>query len=341
MYPWQAVKANPQLIQRYLVKQEVLRATRAFFESQGYNELESPILSPALPSERYLNFLSVNLGNKEAYLIPSTERYNKIALAAGIGNHFVITKVFRGAEQMSPNHRPEFTMLEWYTMGANYFGLMDQTESLIKKIINRLKGDKEDFKVTYQGQEIDFGKKWNRFSVNELLQKSINKSLPDLQTWQQIKDVCVELHLLQNAGATESEVSWQDLFDLIFMNRIEENLERNVPTFIYDYPKIMAPLAKPNDDGLTAQKVELYIAGKEIANGYTELLDADVLETNLRAEYSARKQLGLPLAKFDDELIAAVRSGIDPVAGIGMGLDRLTMILADAGSLSDISLFSL
>lgn len=340
MYNWQSLAENPQLWSKYLVKQEIIRATRAFFEAKGYNELESPVLSPSLPSERYLNFLSTKVGERELYLIPSTERYNKIGLAAGIGNHFVVTKVFRGLEQVGPNHRPEFTMLEWYHLDGTYFDLMDDTQALILSMLDRL--GKSDYKITYQGAEIDFGGEWHRFSVDDLLQKYAGLSVAEISEWQKLKEIVIDLGFLQNKEATESQMSWQDLFELLFFNKVEVHLDPNKPTFIYDYPKILAPLAAPNPkNSAVSQKVELYIAGKEIANGYTELRDASLLEANLREEYAARSQMGLPLAKFDDELIAAIQSGIPTVAGIGMGLDRLAMILADAASLNDISLFSL
>jgi len=340
MYSWQTLASNPQLWPKYLVKQEIIRATRSFFEARGYRELESPILSPALPSERYLNFLATEVGGRELYLIPSTERYNKIGLAAGIGNHFVVTKVFRGLEQISPNHRPEFTMLEWYHLVGTYFDIMNDTQTLVCSMLERL--GNTNYKITYQGGEIDFSGNWHRQSVDELLQQHANLSVSDIADWNDLKQIVIDLGFLQNKDATESQMSWQDLFELLFFNKVEANLDPHKPTFIYGYPRILAPLAAPDPENpLVSQKVELYIAGKEIANGYTELRDGDLLEKNLRAEYAARELMGLPVAKFDDELIAAIHSGIPAVAGIGMGLDRLAMILADAKSLDEISLFSL
>lgn len=339
MYSWQQLKSNPSLWSRYLVKQEMLRALRKFFEERGYNELESPILAPALPSERYLNFLSTKVGDRELYLIPSTERYNKIGLAAGIGQHFVVTKVFRGMEQLSPNHRPEFTMLEWYHLDGTYFDLMDDTELLVQAMLKKL--GRDSLKSVYQGMEIDFGSPWERYSVEELLQKHAGLKLAQIINWPDLKQIVIDLGLLNDITVTEDKMSWQDLFELLFFNKVETNLSPNKPTFIYDYPRILAPLAAPHETNeYVSQKVELYIAGKEIANGYTELRDPSLLKANLEAEYEARKQMGLPLARFDNELITALDSGLPPVAGIGMGLDRLAMILADVNNISDISLFS-
>jgi lysyl-tRNA synthetase class 2 len=340
MQTWQLLRQNPALWGRYTVKQDTLRAIRMFFEQRNYRELESPILAPALPSERYVNFLTTQVGERELYLIPTTERFNKIALAAGIGNHFVITKVFRNMEKLGPNHSPEFTMLEWYHLNGNYFDLMDDTEQLVQAILRKL--GKDSLQSEYQGQMIDFGSPWHRFSVSELLQKYADINLAHILEWGQIKQKVIDLGLLQNHHVSESEMSWQDLFELIFFNKVEVHLDPSKPTFIYDYPRILCPLTQPNaNNPMVSEKVELYIAGREVANGYTELLDAELLHANFEVEQKARAKMGLPLAKFDDELVSALAAGLPPVAGIGMGIDRLVMILADAKSVSEINLFPL
>jgi elongation factor P--beta-lysine ligase len=124
MKTWQKLKENPSLFQRYYVKEYIIKAIRKFFENRKYHELESPILAPALPQEHYLNLLTVKINSKNGngkntYLIPSTERYNKIILAGGLGNHFTISKVFRDLEETGSNHIPEFTMCEWYHLSTS------------------------------------------------------------------------------------------------------------------------------------------------------------------------------------------------------------------------------
>lgn len=350
MRTWQKLKENPALWQRYFVKEKVIRAIREFFEAKDYHELESPIITGALPQERYINPLTteITLHGKApttAYLTPTTETFNKKALAAGIGNHFVITKVLRGTEQVSPNHSPEFTMLEWYHLDGTYEDIMDDTEDLILHILKKL--NKEET-ITYQGQKIHFGRelpdrnegfdhkgRWPRRSVRALLKEHAGLELEEIIEVEKLRATA------QKKGLVVSETDdWQTLFELVFFNEIEANLPKDQPVFIYGYPQIMCPLtATDPNDPLVCQKVELYIAGKELANGYTELRDPDEQERRFKVEQEARAELGLPPIAFDHDLVDAIRAGIPEVAGIGMGIDRLIMILADAKSISDINLF--
>src|SRR2546427_322812 len=126
MKTWQLLKNNPHLFQRYFIKEYLIQACREFFQKRNYHELESALMTSALPQERYLDVLEVEIDPKKdkVYLIPTTETFNKKVLAAGLGEHFVITKVVRGLEDIGPNHSPEFTMLEWYHLDTDYFGLM-------------------------------------------------------------------------------------------------------------------------------------------------------------------------------------------------------------------------
>jgi elongation factor P--beta-lysine ligase len=341
---WQKLKANPEIFQRYFVKEYIIRAIRKFFENRNYHELESPILAPALPQEHYLNPLTVDIGVegkslKKAYLIPSTERYNKIILAAGLGEHFVITKVFRGLEETSPNHSPEFTMCEWYHLNANYFDLMDDCEELfvyIQKYLYENLYKKEFTKIlTFGDFSIDLTPKWDRLSVAEALKEKCSINLEDIQELKDFKKVA-----RQKGYNISDEDDWEIIFELIFAQEIEPLLNPNKPTFVYDYPKQLCPLTRLNNNNpLVAQKVELYIAGKEIANGYTELTDGFEQEKNFRFEQAERAKIGKEPIAFDDELVEALKSGLPEVAGIGMGIDRIAMIFANAKSIADINYF--
>jgi EF-P lysine aminoacylase GenX len=342
MRTWQKLKQNPELFQRYFVKEYMIKAVRSFFEARNYHELESPIITDALPQERYLDVLEVKLElndkTQTAYMLPSTETFNKKMLAAGLGEHFVITKVFRGLEDIGPNHSPEFTMLEWYHLDTDYFGIMQDCEELIihmKKVLDQKFNREESLKFTFQGQEIDLSGPWNRISVPEALEKYVGVKLEDIQTLEQISE------LAKSKGyQVEASTDWQDVFDLVFLNEIEPHLNTSRPTFVYDYPKVMCPLVKTNPHNpLVCQKVELYIAGREIGNGYTELLDGVEQEERFLAEQAARKSMGRKAIKFDADLIEALKSGMPEVAGIGLGLDRLAMIFADAKSIAEINFF--
>lgn len=340
---WQNLKANPSLFQSYFVKEYIIRAIRKFFEARNYHELESPILAPALPQEHYLNPLTVKIKvpkgkSKIAYMIPSTERYNKIILAAGLGEHFVITKVFRGLEEASPNHSPEFTMCEWYHLNADYTDLMDDCEELFifiqKYLCEELLHKEFSYNLDYLNYKIDLSPKWKRLSVVETL-KDIGINIEDIQ------DIKAFQKIAKDKGYNiEEEDDWEMIFELIFAQEIEPLLDPNIPTFVYDYPKQLCPLTRlRKDNPLVAQKVELYIAGKEIANGYTELTDGYELEKNFREEEKARAIIGKEPINFDFELINALKSGLPEVAGIGMGIDRIAAIYANVEDIAKVNYF--
>jgi len=343
MQTWQLLKGNPALFQRYFVKEYMIKAIRKFFEGKSYHELESPILASALPQERYLDVLKTEISlkggdTKTAYLIPSTETYNKKILAAGIGNHFVITKVFRGLEDISPNHSPEFTMLEWYDMDRTYEDLMKDCEVMfeyIKKYIDA-KFEREYSPIVKYGEnEIDITAPWPRISVPEALEKHANIELKSIQTLEQIKRVASA-----KGYSVSNDDDWETLFELIFLNEVEPNLPTEKPCFVYDYPKMLCPLTKNKaSNPLVCEKVELYVAGKELGNGYTELRDGDEQDKRFQEERAARIALGKEPVAYDYELIKALKAGIPPVAGMGMGLDRLAMIFANARNISEINFF--
>ncbi|GAB4285225.1 MAG: hypothetical protein Kow0081_2870 [Candidatus Dojkabacteria bacterium] len=346
MKTYEKLKSNPDLFETYFLKEYTIKAIRKFFEQRNYHELEAPILADALPQERYLDVLHTNIElkdgtKKRAYLIPSTETWNKKILVAGLGNHFVITKVFRGLEEIGPNHAPEFTMLEWYELGHNYLDLMISAERLIQFIISFIRDKKlkrypfEKNELTFSNNTISLESPWYRFSVRELLLKYLDVelemiyNLDDLKKFAKSKGVFIK-----------EQDDWQALFEILMATFIEPNLPWDKPIFIYDYPRILCPLTKPKDsDPLVSEKVELYIAGKEVANGYTELLDPEEQEKRFLEEMQARKDLGKEPIEYDQELVNALKLGMPPVAGIGMGLDRLVMILANAKSISDINFF--
>lgn len=360
MKTWKLLKNNPHLFERYFIKEYIIKACRKFFEARKYHELESPILVSALPQERFLDVLDLDIelkGNKKlkAYLTPTTETFNKKILAAGLGEHFVITKVIRGLEEIGVNHSPEFTMLEWYHLNATYFDLMDDTEELLKfvkkEIYNALLQEKELKKfqvssemlerfnpetdyITYGEYRIDFSKPWDRVDVSKALEEC-GVILSEIQEEAAFKEK------MKSKGYTIAENdSWQTIFELLFASEIEPKMSKEVPTFFYNYPKQVCVLTKPNaKNPLVCEKVELYVAGKEVANGYTELLDWNLQESRFKEEQHARQQMGMKDVKFDHDLIEALKSGLPDVAGIGMGLDRIAMIYSNAKNIKEINYF--
>lgn len=354
MKTWQNLKANPHLFQRYFVKEYLIQSAREFFLEKSYHELESPIFAEALPQERYLNVFNVKLKEKLAYIIPTTETYNKKILAAGIGEHFVITKVARNMEEIGPNHLPEFTMLEWYHLNANYNNLMADTEDLfnflLPRIAEKLLKERElnrfpidlslidalhSKKIVYKKNNIDFSKVFLKFSIPELLSSYLKVSLEEIQDTKQF------IQKAQALGVNvKRDESWQICFEMLFAELIEPNLPKNIPFFIYDFPKQICVLTAPKKDNpYVCERVEFFISGKEIGNGYTELLDPLIQKKNFDIEQKARINLGLEPINYDFDLISALKSGLPPVAGMGIGLDRIAAILSNSASIADVNYF--
>lgn len=343
MKTWQRLKQNPELFDRYFVKEYMIKAIRRFFENRNYHELESPIITSALPQERYLDVLETSIDQTsgevlQAYLIPSTETFNKKILVAGLGNHFVITKVCRGLEEIGPNHSPEFTMLEWYELGNNYFDLMNSTEELfleIKKFLDSKFNREFSPIITYQNQEIDLSPSWDRVSVPEALEKYTGIKLENVVEVVDFRNAAKKLGF-----SIDENDDWQTIFEIVFADKVESQFRKDKPTFVYDYPRILCPLTKPSETNqLVSQKVEVYLAGREIGNGYTELTDWEEQKKRFDGEEEARKKLGKKPVNYDKDLVEALKSGMPEVAGIGLGIDRIAMIFADAKSISDINYF--
>lgn len=334
------LKNDPKLWDKIFIKEYLINAVRKFFNNKGYHELISPILSPMLPTERYLDvidaFVSDNKGNSKKYhLIPSTERYNKLALIAGLGNHYVISKVFRGLEETGRTHSSEFLMLEWYELDHNYNDLMDTVEELliyIKRYIDKKLNKESDHVINYQGEKTKLQRPFKRISIPEVLRTYANIELEDIQELTEFRNIAKMKHY-----TNADEFDWQSLFELIFANEIEPNLPAD-PCFVYDYPYQLCPLTKlSKKNKLVAEKVELYVNRMEIGNGYSEQTDHKVQEERFKEEEKARRELNKPDIIFDTELISAMELGMPQVAGMGIGIDRLALIYSDARSLSEIS----
>lgn len=298
-------------MERYLVREKVVDTIRSFFKDQEFHEVSTPILVPIPSIEPNLEVFQTELRTskgikRNGYLIMSPEFSIKKLLAAGIGNCFEITKCFRNEEEVSRLHNPEFTMLEWYRINADYTGIMKDFEDLFVKIIG-------DVKLTYQGVEYDISRPWPRISIPDAFKKY--------------------------AGRDVLEVSDEDFYKIYF-NEIEpELLKLKKPYFLYDYPISQASLSKPAQDSRFAERFEVFLAGIELGNCFSELTDAKEQKRRFEKEKEERKMSGKTDYPIDEDLIEALDSGLPTVAGIAVGVDRLIMLAADVPSISETLFF--
>lgn len=287
------------------LRAHMLRAVRRFFCDRGYLEVETPhILSAPIP-EPHIAYVKTPLG----VLHPSPEVYMKRLLAGGYDRIFQISRCFRAGER-GDRHLPEFTLLEWYGAGMDYFGLMAVCEGLIRFVAKELDLGSS---LVYQGKEIRLDAPWDRATVRKVFGRYASVSL--------------------EAALASGR------FDEILVGEIEPQLGHPRPTFLHDYPSSMASLARLRaEDDAVCERVELYLAGLEIANGFSELTDPEEQRRRFERDQAARKRSGAPVFPLPDAFLRAL-SRMPAAAGIALGLDRLAMVLADQARIDDVVAF--
>ena len=304
---------------------------RNFFNKEDFLEVQTPILNKIPGMEPHLTPFETQFTNKtKLYLNTSPELQMKKLLANGFDKLFNITKVFRNGEIGGRFHNPEFTMLEWYRKNANYENIMEDCENLLLTLC-------PSKKIKYQNKIINLEKPWPRISTNELFIKYCDINLLENRDFKTFKKTAISKNYDINGCH-----NWDDIFFKIFLNHIEKNLGLNRPTIIYDYPSSQAALAqKKKSQPFFAERFELYIAGVELANAFSELIDADEQRKRLIEEQNIRKKLKKTIFDIDEEFLASLESIIEPCSGIALGIDRLLMILLDKTDIKDLILFPL
>lgn len=341
MNTWQKLKNDPQLFHKYLIREKVYAAIRKFFHTENFHEVEVPLLANALPPESYVEIFATTLLNRHrqgrsAYLTTSPEMFLKKLLVAGVGSCYSLTKSFRNTEDLSTTHNPEFTILEWYHVGADYTQVMEDTENLLLHIFASLHPRKSEPKITYQGQVIDLSTPWQRVSITQAFAKYARVNL------QQALKLGAMRKIAQTKGyRVEKETGWEELFHQIYLNEVVPQFPKNKPTVIYDYPQQLAALAaKPKkSDPRFAERFEVYIGGIELADGCTELTDVNEQQQRFAKEAKALKKSGKSEYQVDREFLEALKLGLPNCAGIALGVDRLVMLFADAARIQDTLFF--
>ena len=347
MKTWQKLRNDTSLWERYHIREKVLTAIRRFFLDRGFHDIETPLLTGSLPPESYLDVFETTLLDRHrkkirSFLPTSPEPFLKKLLVAGIGNCFCLTKSFRNTEGQSKTHNPEFTILEWYRVDADYTDIMKDCEELILFINTYLLRSKEpsagtqsSTKLTYQGNTVHLAPPWERLTVVEAFRRYAGMNLLSSLTRGALARVS-----RKKGYRVRRDDLWEELFHEIFLNEIEPKLGRGKPTIIYDYPIALAALSqKKRNDPRFAERFEFYIEGLELGDAYSELTDWKEQQSRFRAEQKERDRLGKTAHPIDTDFITALKAGMPKAGGIAVGVDRLSMLFANVTDIADTLFF--
>ncbi|MDA3939561.1 MAG: elongation factor P--(R)-beta-lysine ligase [Spirochaetia bacterium] len=307
-------------------RSHIIGQIRSFFQTNEYVEVETPILAPELIPESTIEvfettFSSEFHGDHQFYLIPSPEVFMKKLISKGSGNIYQITKSFRNSEQIGKDHNPEFTMLEWYTIKANYLDSIKTIEDLFISLTD--KNTPSYFKTP-------FIKK----SIEEVFKEYISIDLLKCQTRTLIKKEAQELGL-----TIEKTDTWEDIFNRIFLNFIEPELPCENPVVLYNYPKQIVCLAKELKGTPWRERWELYVNGIELANCYSEETDSSSVKNILESEYIKKASSGRVIPDIDSDYYLIFNKDFPECSGVALGIDRLVMLLTGTSSIEGVILF--
>ena len=328
---------NPETLQRAHQRVLLIRTIRNYLDSRGYFEVETPTLhsiaggAAARPFVTHHNALDIDL-----FLRIALELHLKRLLVGGIERVYEIGRVFRN-EGISKKHNPEFTMMELYQAYGDYCTMMDLTEGLIVACVDALGGGR---KRMYGGKEIDFSPPWARAAYGDLIRIHAGVSMEDHQgVRQRAIDSHIALDLKDDKAGTSIAKAHDVLVQELFEHYVEHHLDG--PVFVHDYPAALCPLTKrKRDNPAIAERFELYVHGMELANAYTELNDPVTQEATFRQQLAGLAEEE-SMAKMDDDFVQALRHGMPPAGGLGVGIDRLCMLLTDTTNIGDVILFPL
>jgi len=314
---------NPEVMDRFKRRSAILGTIREALVSRGFMEVETPMMqalaggAAARPFVTHHNSLDLDL-----YLRISPELFLKRLLVGGMERVFEINRNFRN-EGLSTRHNPEFTMIEVYQAYADYRTMMDLTEDLICLCADRHAGGS---KLTFGDRSLDLTRPWRRATYRELLQEHAGCDMGDAAS------VRAKARAL---GIAEAGMDNDVVVNAVFEATVEERLIQ--PTFVMDYPAALCPLTRrKKDEPGIAERFELYMAGMELANAYTELNDPAVQEENFHIQLRGQQET---MATLDTDFVAALKVGMPPAGGLGIGIDRLVMVLTGATTIRDVILF--
>jgi lysyl-tRNA synthetase class 2 len=314
--------SNEEVLTSFKKRSQIVREIRRFFDAKGYLEVETPMMQPipggakAEPFKTHHNALDMDL-----YLRVAPELYLKRLLVGGFEKVYEINRNFRN-EGLSVRHNPEFTMLEAYESYADYNDMMNLTEELISGLVEKIFGKSE---IEYGEATLSFKRPWKRLTFYDALKEYTKIDWQSGDLAQKAKQIGISIESNQVA----------DILNEVFDEKVQPRLIQ--PTFIIDYPKIMTPLAKRKaDNPELVDRFELFISKMEMANAYSELNDPVEQRERLMEQ---KEMLGDSEKPLDEDFLRALEYGMPPAGGLGIGIDRLIMVLTQSNSIRDVILF--
>lgn len=322
---------NPEVKETFIRRSHIIKAIRDLLDGMGYIEVETPVLNTipggatARPFITHHNTLDIDM-----YLRIATELHLKRLIVGGMEKVYEIGRIFRN-EGMDVKHNPEFTTIEMYEAYTDYFGMMDRTEEMIRTCAKAACGSE---KVTYQGEEIDFSAPFTRMTMNDAILKETGVDFLSFKG-----DTAKALEAAKKLGLQPKKAdTWGNIMALAFDQEVEDKLLQ--PTFIYDYPVEVSPLTKrKRGTPELVERFEFFAGHMELANAYSELNDPIDQRERFMRQMELRAGGDEEANMIDEDFLTALEYGMPPTGGMGMGIDRLVMLLTDSASIRDVLLF--
>ncbi len=321
---------NPEVKNTFELRSKIIKEVRKYLDNKGYLEVDTPILNTiaggaaARPFITHHNTLDIDM-----YLRIANELYLKRLIVGGFDKVYEMGRMFRN-EGMDIKHNPEFTNIELYSAFEDYNDMMDLTEDLVRTVAKNVLGTTD---INYQGTDIDLTSKWKRISMIDAIKEATGIDFNIIESDEEATKVAKEAGL-----EVEGVMARGNVINLMFEEKVEDTLIQ--PTFIYDYPVEVSPLTKKKkSDPRLTERFEVFIGGREYGNAYSELNDPIDQYERFKRQAELRDAGDEEANMMDEDFINALEYGMPPTGGLGIGIDRLIMLLTDSASIRDVLLF--